>query len=215
MNRFERQSELVPQDRLQETSATVIGVGAVGRQVALGLAAMGIRHLHLIDFDGVEPTNVTTQGYFSQTDLGQPKVLATRQAIQLIDPEIVVTTIQDRFRAKHDTGEAIFCCVDSIKARAAIWRSLKDRCRFWADGRMLGEVLRILTATSASDRQHYETTLFSPSDAQWGRCTSRSTIYSAGICAGLMLHQLTRWLRDLPIDRDVSFNLLASEFVLS
>ncbi len=148
MNRFERQSELVPQVRLQETSATVIGVGAVGRQVALGLAAMGVRRLQLMDFDDVEPTNVTTQGYFSQTDLGQPKVLATRQAIQLIDPDIVVTPIQDRFRAKFDTGEAIFCCVDSITARAAIWRSLKDRCRFWADGRMLGEVLRVLTTTS-------------------------------------------------------------------
>ena len=48
------------------------------------------------------------------------------------------------------TGEAIFCCVDSITARAAIWRSLKDRCRFWADGRMLGEVLRVLTATNAT-----------------------------------------------------------------
>jgi sulfur carrier protein ThiS adenylyltransferase len=36
-------------------------------------------------------------------------------------------------------------------------------------------------------------------------------IYTAAIAAGLMLHQFTRWLRELPIDPDVSLNLLASE----
>jgi len=42
-DRFARQAELVPQDRLAEFSATVIGVGAIGRQVALQLAAIGAR----------------------------------------------------------------------------------------------------------------------------------------------------------------------------
>src|SRR3712207_8955727 len=42
----------------------------------------------------------------------------------------------------YEAGEAVFCCVDSISARSAIWRSVRGRCRFWADGRMLGEVIR-------------------------------------------------------------------------
>jgi hypothetical protein len=33
------------------------------------------------------------------------------------------------------------------------------------------------------------------------------------IAAGLMVHQLTRWLRGLPVDRDAMFNLLAGELV--
>ncbi len=49
--RFTRQQELVPQDRLLELKVTVIGVGAIGRQVALQLAAIGVRQLQLIDFD--------------------------------------------------------------------------------------------------------------------------------------------------------------------
>jgi len=40
-SRFVRQRELVPADRLSEITATVIGVGAIGRQVALQLAAVG------------------------------------------------------------------------------------------------------------------------------------------------------------------------------
>ncbi|MFO1045220.1 MAG: hypothetical protein U0941_25875 [Planctomycetaceae bacterium] len=33
-DRFARQQDLVPADRLQALTATVIGVGAIGRQVA-------------------------------------------------------------------------------------------------------------------------------------------------------------------------------------
>ena len=61
-DRFVRQGDLVPRSRLQDVLVTVIGVGAIGRQVALQLAAMGATRLQLIDFDLVEATNVTTQG---------------------------------------------------------------------------------------------------------------------------------------------------------
>ena len=51
-------------------------------------------------------------------------------------------------------------------------------------------------------------------NAQPGRCTARSTIYTANIAAGIMLHQFARWLRRLPIDRDTSLNLLAGEWAV-
>jgi molybdopterin-synthase adenylyltransferase len=76
---------------------------------------------------------------------------------------------------------------------------------------MLGEVARILTVAGAAGHEHYAGTLFPQSEAQAGTCTSRSTIYCASIAAGLMLHQFTRWLRDVPVDPDLSLNLLASD----
>ena len=60
-------------------------------------------------------------------------------------------------------------------------------------------------------RSHYPTTLFSQNEAQAGSCTARGVIYTANIAAGLMVHQFTRWLRGLPVDSDLSLNLLASE----
>ena len=79
---------------------------------------------------------------------------------------------------------------------------------------MLGEVLRILTVADAENRAYYPTTLFAAAEAQSGSCTARSTIFAASIAAGLMVHQLTRWLRGLSVDRDTSFNLLAGEYVV-
>jgi len=212
-DRFSRQSDLVPREKLKDMTATVIGVGAIGRQVAIQLAALGVPRLRLIDFDRVEETNVTTQGYDFE-DIGQLKVDATAGAVQRIDPLIDVDAIPDRYRSRIEIGEAVFCCVDTISARAAIWRSASRTCRFWCDGRMLGEIIRVLTAADADSRRHYPTTLFRQSQAQTGRCTAHGAIYTANIAAGLMTHQFTRWLREIPIDSDLTLNLLAAELIV-
>ena len=213
-SRFERQSGLVPREHISGEVISVIGVGAIGRQVALQLASIGAAKLQLLDFDHVEATNITTQGY-QASDIGLAKVEATKRAIAGIDAEIHVQCIADRYRPKHATGSIVFCCVDSISARTAIWRAVQYRTELWIDGRMLGEVIRILSANSTASGNHYTTTLFSQSDAHVGACTSKSTIYTASIAAGLMVHQLTRWLRGLPLDHDLSLNLLASELFVA
>lgn len=213
-NRFERQAGLVPYERLEQTSISVIGVGAIGRQAALQLAAIGARRLHLVDFDTVELTNVTTQGYRA-VDVGLPKVTATSLAIEQLEPAIEVRTALDRYRPTIAVGDAVFCCVDSISARSAIWRSAGRTSRFWCDGRMLGEVMRVLTATERHHQEYYELSLFPPSEAQAGSCTSRSTIYTASVAAGLMVHQFARWLRGLAPEADLSLNLLSCELTTS
>ena len=213
-DRFERQQDLVPRQRLAEDKITVIGVGAIGRQVALQLAAIGARQLQLVDFDTVDHTNITTQGYATD-DVCRRKVDATADAIQHFDPLISVDSICDRYRAALETGDILFCCVDSISARCSIWRSVGPRCRFWGDGRMLAETMRVLTVADQQGREHYPTTLFAQTEAQSGSCTSRSTIYTANLAAGLMVHQLARWLRGQAIDADISLNLLAMELAVS
>jgi molybdopterin/thiamine biosynthesis adenylyltransferase len=74
--RYSRQRDIVPPERIAACQATVIGVGAVGRQVALQLTAMGIPYLQLVDFDVVETSNLASQGYLEE-DLGKLKVEAT------------------------------------------------------------------------------------------------------------------------------------------
>lgn len=212
-DRFQRQAGLVPHDRLVEVAPTVIGVGAVGRQVALQLASIGVPRLQIFDFDIVEETNITTQGYHCD-ELTQPKVEATSREIHRIDHNIDLVAINDRFKPKYEVGNAVFICVDSISAREAIWRSLKDKVDFWVDARMLGETIRVLTSQPRIESQAYASTLFTQAEAHAGACTSRSTVYAANIAASLMIHQFTRWLRDIPTDNDVMLNLLSSEMTV-
>lgn len=211
-DRFTRQADLVPRERLADRVISVIGVGAVGRQLALQLAAIGVPRLQLIDFDQVELSNVTTQGY-RHDQIGQPKVDATARDLSLLDPTISVTVVQDRFRPRQNLGNIVFPCVDSISSRAAIWRYAQTRCDLWIDGRMRGEVVRVLASDNPKGDEHYEATLFASSEAHTGSCTSASTVYAASLTASLMAHQLTRWLRSIPVERDLTVNLLASEMM--
>ena len=216
INRFARQQGLLPKAVLERSAASVIGVGAIGRQVALQLVAVGVCRLQLLDFDTVEWTNVTTQGYLHRdAERSRPKVEATRESILALDPLVVVEAIQDRYRARTPLHEAVFCCVDSISARATIWRTAQHQVQFWVDGRMLGEVLRVLAVGDQPSGQAYQETLFPQAEAQRGSCTPRSTIYAATVAAGLMIHQYTRWLRNLPLDFDTTANLLAGEWSVS
>ena len=212
--RYSRQRDIVPPDRLAACKATVIGVGAIGRQVALQLAAMGISWLQLIDFDVVEESNLASQG-FLEDDLGRPKVEATANLCQQINHQLEVHEVNDRFRRSTDIGNVVFCAVDKIDVRRLIWDAVKDTASFFCDGRMSAEVLRVLTACDTASREHYPTTLFSPAEAYTGPCTAKTTIYCANIAAGMMVAQFAKYLRNLPVDPDIQLNLLTSEITVS
>jgi sulfur carrier protein ThiS adenylyltransferase len=208
--RYSRQEDIVPPERIATCKATVIGVGAIGRQVALQLTAMGIPWLQLIDHDTVEWSNLASQGYL-EGDMGQLKVNATMEMCRRINTTAQIQAVLERFRRSMEIGNIVFCCVDRIDVRRLIWESVKDKVSFFADGRMSAEVLRILTACDAESRKHYPTTLFNADEAFVGPCTAKTTIYCANVAAGMMLAQFTKYLRQLPIDPDLQLNLLASE----
>ncbi len=189
-------------------------VGAIGRQVALQLAAMGVPWLQLIDPDTVEPVNLACQGYL-EDDLGRSKVSATGDLCQQLRHGLAVEELPQRFRRSMAVGNVLFCAVDSIETRRLIWEAVKDRIGFFADGRMAAQVLRVLVACDPHSREHYPTTLFANNEAYTGSCTARSTIFCANIAAGFMVAQFACWLRRLPIDAELTVNLLASELTLA
>jgi sulfur carrier protein ThiS adenylyltransferase len=220
-----RQREIVPPQKLAACRAVVVGVGAIGRQVALQLAAVGLPAMDLVDHDEVGVENLATQAY-RPADVGRPKVLATADDCRSIHPPISLTVHPERFRrsmarelaafTNPAVKPAVFCCVDSMAARRLVWESVRPRAAFWADGRMAAEVVRVLASPEPAGDPSYPATLFGDDRAYvGGSCTAKSTVYSGSIAAGLMLTQFTRWLRGLPVDRDLLLNLLSSEMVVS
>jgi sulfur carrier protein ThiS adenylyltransferase len=209
-DRFSRQRDVVPAERLAECDITIVGVGALGRQVALQLAAVGAPQMTLIDFDIVEASNLASQGYL-EVDLGRPKVQATAEQCRRINSRVEIVETNDRFRRSMNVGSVVFACVDTIDARKLIWDSVKDNVSFFGDGRMTAEVIRILTACDTDSRQHYPSTLFTQAEAHAGACTSRMTVFAANVAAGMLIAQFSRWLRGLPTSRDLTLNLLADE----
>ena len=67
----------------------IIGCGAVGSTIAEQLARLGIKKIHLYDFDTVSEHNITNQMFFNQ-QIRQEKVVALKGILKLINPEIEV-----------------------------------------------------------------------------------------------------------------------------
>ena len=208
--RYSRQQDIVPRECLEQCEVTVIGVGAIGRQVALQLAAMGVPWLQLVDPDLVDESNLASQVYLEK-DLGRAKVHATGEQCQQINHQLDVYELDERFKRSHQFGHIVFNCVDSIETRRLIWKAVKDQVQFYSDGRMSAEVLRVLSVHDSGSQDYYPTTLFRAEEAYTGACTAKSTIYCANVAAGLMLAQFTKYLRRLPFDHDIQFNLLSME----
>lgn len=207
VDRFVRQKDLVP-ERIQTIPITVVGCGAIGRQVAIMLGAMGSNNLILVDFDIVDETNRTTQGYLA-ADVGRPKVEALSLYLQAGLGVGVLETHNSSYTGKM-SSPYMFCCVDSIETRKIIWETARQAL-FYCDGRMLGETIRVITATDKEHKDYYPKTLFKAAEAVSGSCTARSTIYAASCAAALMVQQFVQYLRGQYVNRDLILNLFAAD----
>lgn len=210
--RNDRQAGILPPDRLNVLTASIIGTGAIGRQVALQLAAAGQRRIRLFDHDTVEIPNLGPQG-FMEEDVGKSKVEAVAALMNQMNYDLDVETIQRRIGAEDEVGEILFVCVDSIATRREIYENYKDRVQLFIDARMAAETIRIIAACDPESFNYYPETLFEGNEAFQGACTAKSTIFCSNIAAGLMVGQYSKWLRDFPLDRDYLVNLLSLEII--
>lgn len=217
MTRDVRQKILLPGEVLSKQSVAVIGCGAVGRQVALQLAAMGVGYMRLYDFDTIGIENMSSQGW-RPADIGKKKVLVLADDMHAINPDITFDTIEDRWSQSEDTLPVTFCCVDNMDTRKVIWErhaADQDTALLFLDTRMAAEVFSVYAACRTDQRSpwrgSYEESLFPQSEAFQGTCTRQSTIYCANAVAAVAIAQYTKWLRGGIPDRQVEFNLLTTD----
>ncbi|MDG6101415.1 ThiF family adenylyltransferase [Dactylosporangium aurantiacum] len=129
--RFVRHA-LIPgwdQRSLAGSSVVIVGVGAVGSEVARLLALAGVGRLLLCDPDTVEESNLSRGALYGPADVGRGKAEAAAAALRHRDPATAVTARTADFRhgvglAELRAADAVLCCLDSVADRIA----LASRC---------------------------------------------------------------------------------------
>lgn len=102
LDRYHRQM-LLPgfgeegQTRLLNSTALVVGCGALGTVICNMLARAGVGHLIIVDRDFIEMTNLQRQVLFDEDDVASaiPKAEAARRKIAKINSQVKVTAIVD------------------------------------------------------------------------------------------------------------------------
>ena len=83
------------QQTLLDSTMLLIGMGGLGSPSAMYLAAAGVGHLIVADFDTVEISNLQRQVIHHTDDIGKYKVDSAKEKMLAINPGIKVTTIKD------------------------------------------------------------------------------------------------------------------------
>lgn len=97
----------------------IIGCGAVGSTIAEQLARLGIKELHLYDFDKVSEHNITNQMYYTE-QIGQEKVFALHNILSAINPEIKLHLHAKGWDQGTPLAGYVFLAVDDIDTRKLI-----------------------------------------------------------------------------------------------
>lgn len=213
-----RQFDIIKPELLDQ-KITIIGAGAVGGWTALFLAKMGFRNFDIFDFDKVEIENVGSQIYRPE-DIGRMKASSLAHIINkfIVDiPDQTAPIMQ--FRIKKYIGEEvlsgiIICAVDNMVTRSLVWKKHKNNkqdCMI-IDPRMAAEFATIycMNPTKQEDIISYEKTLFEDSEGVQEPCTGKSTMYTAGIMAGLICKIVKDIVTKNPYSRVTNFNIAAN-----
>ena len=117
------------QQKLAGASVLVIGCGGLGAPALYYLAAMGIGHLGLCDYDVISLSNLNRQLLFTMDDLGKPKAITAEKRLLALNPGLM-TTVYDRILDEELAGAIVpkydiaVDCLDNFDARFI----LNDAC---------------------------------------------------------------------------------------
>lgn len=89
------------QRRLKQGSVLLIGTGGLGSPLALYLAAAGVGHIGLVDFDVVDSSNLQRQIVHGTSTVGVPKTESARQRLQDLNPYIEVSTYETQITSAN------------------------------------------------------------------------------------------------------------------
>ncbi|MFD5615123.1 HesA/MoeB/ThiF family protein [Kitasatospora sp. NPDC127060] len=102
-----RRSEWDVQSILKHARVAVVGVGGAGGAAALSLAASGVGHIHCVDADTVELSNLNRQTLYTEDDIGKPKADAAAARLRRLNSDITVTSRRLRIEDERDFGPVL------------------------------------------------------------------------------------------------------------
>ncbi|RMG77788.1 MAG: molybdopterin-synthase adenylyltransferase MoeB, partial [Bacteroidetes bacterium] len=85
------------QKKLKAAKVLVIGSGGLGSPVLLYLAAAGVGHLGIVDFDVVDDSNLQRQVLFTVDDVGKSKAETAKKRLLALNPHLKITVHNERF----------------------------------------------------------------------------------------------------------------------
>jgi len=140
------------QRKLKAASILVIGTGGLGSPVSLYLAAAGVGHIGLVDYDVVDATNLQRQVIHGTASVGELKVESARRRLLDLNPDIEVEVYNEPFTSENAMRiaadyDVIIDCTDNFPTRYLS----NDVCVLLGKPNVYGSIFRFEGQTSVFD----------------------------------------------------------------
>ena len=97
------------QHQIAAGTALLIGAGGIGCAAATYLAASGVGHLVISDFDTVDETNLGRQVLYTSDDVGKLKAEVAASRLRILNPDIQISTMPKRLQG-DELVDAVNTC---------------------------------------------------------------------------------------------------------
>jgi len=129
------QIDVEGQQKILDSTMLLIGMGGLGSPSALYLAAAGVGHLVIADFDKVEISNLQRQVIHHTPDIGKYKVDSAKDKMLAINPDIKITTIknldEDNLNAWVSMANVVLDGTDNFETRFKINAACVQEKQHW------------------------------------------------------------------------------------
>ncbi|MCF6282370.1 MAG: molybdopterin-synthase adenylyltransferase MoeB [Candidatus Polarisedimenticolaceae bacterium] len=132
------------QQQLLNSRVLIIGMGGLGAPVSMYLAAAGVGHMVIVDFDVVDLSNLQRQIIHTTQTIGQPKTDSAWTALNAINPDIRIDPINqmlegDELLEQVKQADVVVDASDNFSTRFA----LNKVCRATATPLVSGAAIRM------------------------------------------------------------------------
>ena len=220
------------QQRISTAKIMVVGAGALGNEVLKNLALLGVGTIHIVDFDQVQPSNLTRSVLFRQQHTGMNKAAVAASMAGELNPDCQL--IAHDADVIHDIGlgivremDVVIGCLDNREARLWVNRMCFKANTPWIDGGIqeINGVAKVFrppagpcyecTMTENDYRLialRYSCPMLKQEDIQQGRTPTAPTI--ASIVGGLQVQEALKLLHEMPNAEGSAlvFNGVANQF---
>jgi len=113
------------QEKLLAARVLIIGLGGLGSPVAMYLAAAGVGHLMLADFDSVDLSNLQRQIVHTNARIGINKSVSAAQTLRELNPDLHIECFEELLDAENlvalvARADVVLDCTDNFSTRFAI-----------------------------------------------------------------------------------------------
>ncbi len=109
------------QEILDKGCILIIGVGALGCEIAKDFALMGIGTLILVDLDTIETSNLSRQMLFRPGDEGRPKAEVAAERLKEMNPYLKVDYYFEKLQklpmSVYEEADVVIAALDNFNAR--------------------------------------------------------------------------------------------------